>query len=187
MTAARVTMLGLASALVTTWLVAGAVSRRAADAPAPRRPAAPPAARSRATPEIEIHRDRLASRLERIPAPSRSPRNPFRFGTLLAPARARAVEAASSVEGFQPPEAVVAGREARAPVWRLVAIAEDRTEAGVVRVAALASGDEVTLVKVGDEVAGRYVVTAISVDVVELQDRTGGPPLRLALREDPQL
>lgn len=188
MTAARITTLALGSALVATWLVSGAVTWRSDDQPArPPNPPAPVVTPSPASPDVDLHRERLDVRLERIPSPSRSPRNPFRFGSrdgshergaaLLTRGQ---VEATAPVLG-DPARAEEVGAE-QGPPLRLVAIALDRTPDGLVRLAGIARGDTVTLVKVGDEIDGRYVVTAMSQDVVELRDRIGGRSVRLALR-----
>ncbi len=188
MTAARITTLVLGSALVTTWLVSGAVTWRSHDQPArPPNPTPPVVTPSPASPEADLHRERLDVRLERIPSPSRSPRNPFRFGSRdgsheMGPALLSRgqVEAAAAV--LVDPARATEGANQEGPPLRLVAIAENRTPDGLVRLAGIAFGDTVVLAKVGDEVDGRYLVTAMSQDVVELRDRISGRSVRLALR-----
>lgn len=183
MSAARLTILVLGSALVTAWLVSGAATRRREGSGPPADAAVPQPVRSAlARQDLELRTEALAARRERLPPLRRSPRNPFRFGERapeLPTGRRGEVDAASGVspEVFRR-DAVEPG----APRLRLVAIAEDRTREGPVRLAALAVGDAVVLARVGDEVDGRFVVTAISSDVVELHDRRGGVPVRLALR-----
>ncbi len=187
MTVARVTTIGLGSALLATWLVSAAVTWRGDDQDPPRPRSSPPrTGRAEALPDIEVSTDRLLARLERIPAPRRPTRNPFRFETPAprTPPASETVRAAAIVEE---PARPADHDRAPAPRLRLVAIAEDRTAAGPARLAAIVVGDTLMLVRVGDLVEGRYLVAAIAPDVVELRDQTGGPPIRLALREQPPL
>lgn len=181
MTSARTTTVVLGSVLLTTWLVSAAVTRRAAaPLPAP----APPAAANPAagvSDDLQVQSERLRARLDTVPTPRRSSRNPFRFGaraegTEPAPRRSAALEATTV------PDQPGATQPAPAPTLRLIGIAAGRTPSGLVRTAALSVAGDVVLVRLGDEVAGRYRVSAVSEDVVELSDRLGGPPLRLALR-----
>lgn len=178
MTSARVTTLVLGSALLTTWLVSAAVTRRADEPLAA--PADPQADHpvSAAAEDLQIQTARLQARLDAAPVPRRSSRNPFRFGTRTSAASRRP----ETVEATSLPVPSPAPEPAPAPPLRLVGIAATEEAGGPVRTAALSVAGAVVLVRPGDEVAGRYRVTAITPDVVELTDRAGGPPLRLALR-----
>jgi hypothetical protein len=64
----------------------------------------------------------------------------------------------------------------------LVGMAERSTPGGPVRTAILSGLDDVHLVVVGDRIGGRFLVTAIGADAVELLDETTGSAVRLALR-----
>jgi hypothetical protein len=65
----------------------------------------------------------------------------------------------------------------------LVGIAEQKTDAGLKRTAMIgAPGDQLFMVTEGQDVAGRYRVSAVGADAVELQDLVSGSTRRLALR-----
>lgn len=182
MTSRRLTTL-VSAALLTTWLVSAAVTQRD-DAPAPIPAQATPPAIT-AVDELEIQTARLRARLDAAPAPHRSARNPFRFGHRIdtadrpaAPARPAAIGEPASTAAA-PPDAAA---RAPAPTLRLIGIAIADDAEGGERTAAISVSGELMLVRVGGSVAGRYLVSAITPDVVELADRLGGAPLRLALR-----
>lgn len=182
MTSRRLTIL-VSAALLTTWLVSAAVTHRDDD-PAP----APPQAASSTIPpddDLEIQTARLRARLDAAPVPHRSTRNPFRFGLrveavdLLADVPRPTVNRQPLSASAAPPDAAT---QALAPTLRLIGIAIADFAEGGERTAAISVGGDLVLVRVGGDVAGRYLVSAISPDVVELADRLGGAPLRLALR-----
>jgi hypothetical protein len=181
MTLSRITTIVLGTALLTTWLVSAAVTRHrdepqlVSQRPTPQQPAT-------TADDLQIQTARLRARLNSTPAPRRSPRNPFRFGgreTFESATRRLATIEAGSVPEVHPSPTLAAPA---APPLKLIGIASDPTPCGVSRTAALAVAGEVVLVRAGDEILGRYRVTAISDDVVEFDDLLGGPPLRLALR-----
>jgi Tfp pilus assembly protein PilP len=64
----------------------------------------------------------------------------------------------------------------------LSGIAEDSGADGPERIAFISASGELLMVKVGDTLAQRYKVTAISSDVVELTNVNDGTVRRLALR-----
>ncbi len=65
----------------------------------------------------------------------------------------------------------------------LMGVAEQKTEAGLKRTAMIgAPGDQLFMVSEGQEVAGRYRVSAVGADAVELRDLLTGATRRLALR-----
>src|SRR5207249_4494667 len=65
---------------------------------------------------------------------------------------------------------------------KLVGLAEDDGPDGAVRSAIISGDGELFIVKVGDSVTARYVVTTIGADVVELTDVTDHTIRRLPLR-----
>jgi hypothetical protein len=65
----------------------------------------------------------------------------------------------------------------------LAGIGEDRSADGtVVRTAVISGPGGLFLVKAGAQLLGRFQVTAIGADAVELLDATDGTSFRLALR-----
>ena len=166
-------MIVLGVALLTSWLVAAAGTFRQAPAPAVARLPAGPSDIEVLAATVREQADRLRTRLDRAPAPHDLVRNPFSF----APTRrdtARPVVAAATVA---PPREAPPTPARPAPALRLVAIVTDHGA----RRAVLSATGEITIVSVGDSVAGRYRVVTISADVVELEDDRGGPMLRLGL------
>jgi hypothetical protein len=88
-------------------------------------------------------------------------------------APAHAIVAAAIATPSAPPE----------PVLALAGIAEQRAGTGVMRTAVIVGpGDELFMLREGQSLLGRYSVTAIGPDVVELRDSVTGLPRRLALR-----
>lgn len=174
MTARRVTTIVLGGALLTSWLVAAAGTfLQTPDAqPAPRTPQ--PDTVDALAAAAQVQAERLRARLDAAPTPRDSGRNPFAFASRVPP-RERPprgeVTASAAIEAPQPAARAV-------PAIVLVGIATDRDG----RRAVLSVAGAVVLVVVGDAVADRYRVSAISADVVELEDRRGGPLLRLGLR-----
>jgi len=172
MTRSRLTTIVLGGALLTSWLVATAGPFRQTPPPPVAPPPAAPSAIEVLAATVRDQADGLRIRLDRAPAPRDVMRNPFAF----APTRretARQVVATATAE--PPPAAPPAARAV--PPLRLVAIVTDQGA----RRAVLSSAGEIAIVSVGDTVAGRYRVVAISADVVELEDDRGGPTLRLGL------
>jgi len=113
---------------------------------------------------------RLRHRMAAAPAPQAPFRNPFVFlERNLGP-----VAAARRAPVAAPPEPIVPAE----PPLDLLGIAEE----GTIRTALIGLGDELLMVTVGHEVAGRYRVAAVGSDVVELTDLTTGAIRRLALK-----
>lgn len=125
--------------------------------------------------DVQAQAERLQRRLATAPTPQTPVRNPFTFH-----ARPR-VPHEPRPPSVAPPEAApIADPE---PELSLIGIAEDKTPAGLVRTAMIVgAGDELVLAKVGQQVAGRYKVTAIGADAAELTDAATGRVRRLALR-----
>lgn len=145
-------------------------------------PATTPPATSGSDPvafDVQAQAARLRARLASAPVPQQPARNPFAFAVpdvprLREPSDGRLVQAAAAP--------TVAALEPE-PQLTLVGMAENQTPTGSVRTAVIVDGaDEVLLVTEGQEVAGRYRVTVIAADVVELQELSTGAVRRLVLR-----
>jgi len=113
--------------------------------------------------EIAAQVDRLRERLNTPPAPPQPTRDPFRYGQRELP-RPKNVEP----EIVAPPPA-----QPRAPeLPRLIAIASEKTDAGVEWRAAISNGDQIILLKAGDTI-GPFVVRSVSETTLELADPSG--------------
>jgi hypothetical protein len=122
--------------------------------------------------DVQTQASRLRARLAAAPAPQTPLRNPFTFAPREAPMRRIAV-----------PAAVTPIPVASDPVLELAGIAERKTAAGLTRTAVVeAPGDQLFMVTEGQELAGRYRVSAIGADAVELTDLVTGATRRLGLR-----
>jgi hypothetical protein len=128
--------------------------------------------------DVRAQAVKLRDRLATAPAPDAHGRNPFGFG---APSEPHAVGAprgvrAATIENAPapvPPD----------PPLTLMGVAEDAPAGKVQRTAIIGgTGDELYMVTEGDSVAGRYQVTAIGADIVELKDLQTGGYRRLAMR-----
>ena len=125
--------------------------------------------------DVQAQAERLQRRLDTAPTPQKPVRNPFTFHV-----RPRVqAEAPSPLAAERAPEPTPDPE----PELTLIGVAEDKTPGGLVRTAMIAAaGDQLTLAKVGQDVAGRYTVKAIGADAVELTDTATGRIRRLALR-----
>jgi hypothetical protein len=120
---------------------------------------------------VQSQASRLRHRMAAAPAPQAPFRNPFVF--LERDAR--------PVVARREPRPAVAPPEPVVPVeldLDLLGVAEE----GTTRTAMIALGDELLMVTVGNDVAGRYRVAAVGPDVVELTDLATGATRRLALK-----
>jgi hypothetical protein len=127
--------------------------------------------------DVQAQAERLQRRLAAAPTPQKPVRNPFTF-----PARPRVQSTIPEPRAAEPSPAPEPAADPE-PELMLFGVAEDKTPAGPVRTAMIAgAGDQLTLAKVGQEVAGRYKVKAIGADAVELTDTATGRIRRLALR-----
>ena len=127
--------------------------------------------------DVQAQAERLQRRLATAPTPQTPVRNPFTFH-----ARPRVPQPQSEPREIAPPEpaAPIVDPE---PELTLIGVAEDMTPKGVVRTAMIAgAGEQLILAKAGQDVAGRYKVTAVGADAVELMDTSTGRVRRLALR-----
>jgi hypothetical protein len=161
---------------VAVWVVAsGGEAPALPDSPGPRQ-AELDAARAAA---VESHAARLRARLADMPARPEGTRNPFRFE-----GRARPVLAAR-VPRTQVTEAQGADEPTAAPLrpeLRLIGMAEDIREGVTERTAVVAGLNQVYLVKEGEQIAMRFLVTRIGADAIEVEDLADSTPIRLGLR-----
>ena len=156
---------------LAAWLAAAAtLDRRDAPQPTVVAPAPIDVSGIELTREIE----RLHDRLRPDVAPHRG-RDLFRFA-----AAPRAAASALAAPPAPNPAAVVPA--ASQPALKLIGIAEDTTPDGVVRTAIISGPNQLFLVKEGESVTPRYLVSAISPDVVELTDQSDNSARRLALK-----
>jgi hypothetical protein len=128
--------------------------------------------------EIQSEAARLHARIATAPTPARALRNPFAFGgarvsrEAAGPSTAQATVAANAVPTAAP-----------IPELLLMGIAEETSPAGPHRTAIIGgAGDALFMVVEGDAVAGRYRVTKIGADAVELEDQVTKAYRRIALR-----
>jgi len=128
--------------------------------------------------DVQTQAARLHERMAEAPTPSAAVRNPFAFGASRiqhAPRTSDVVQAAVAVDA--------AAVLTPVPALLLMGIAEETSAAGPRRTAIIGGdGDAIFMVVEGDSVAGRYKVTKIGGDAVELEDQTTKAYRRLALR-----
>ena len=130
--------------------------------------------------DVQEQAARLRARLAAAPVPQQPTRNPFSFAVRDVPRLRERVHAAALPESLAAATAPVVDIE---PQLSLVGMAEKETPSGPVRTAVIAGeGDEVFLISEGQELAGRYRVTVIAADAVELQHLSTGAIRRLVLR-----
>ena len=123
--------------------------------------------------EVNAQVNRLRERLASPPAYPAPTRDPFRFGKRAEPAQPKAPMPAAPA-GIPP---IIP-----APVLpRLVAIISNATDAGPVRTAVLALGDDVQIVKSGDSIS-KLVVRSIGADGVDLVDPVSGALFKISLQ-----
>lgn len=163
--------------LLVAWLSsASSLSPQGGDVAPPAGSAAADEQADRALAEMQAHASRLKQRLAAAPLPQKPARNPFMFGT--APPGEPAEPARQVRTAALPPPPMPPAE----PVLSLIGIAEERRPEGVRRTAMIATeGDELVVAAIDDVVAGRYKVTAIGQDAVELADSATGLVRRLGL------
>lgn len=163
--------------LLAAWLASAAGVSRQHPGSRPEPPPANVVQLDTLVSDVQSQAARLRTRLAAAPAPQAPLRNPFTFAAREAPAgRATRPPERSSVEPSSAPALPD-------PVLELVGVAEQKTDAGVKRTAMVAApGDQLFMVTEGQELAGRYRVSAVGADAVELSDLVTGVTRRLALR-----
>jgi hypothetical protein len=176
MTPARATMyVGIAAVLVA-WLAAASGVSVAPRSPEPRRSMPGRSATQALADDVQAQASRLRERMARAPVPRAPVRNPFAFETRAAGSRERPLAA-------EPGPRAAAAAVPTEPPLQLVGVAERRTPAGLVRTALItADSEELFMLVAGDTLGGRYKVTVVDADAVELLDLVSGTLRRLALR-----
>ena len=162
----RTVLLVLALAALAAWLAAASTSGVPSVRPIVGAPAAIDARGAALAAEI----DRLHDRLRPTATPEHN-RNLFQFAARVPPVRA---SVAPAVAAPTPPTIPVAVE----PPFKLIGIAEDSGT----RTAILSSPAQLLMVKIGDVVASKYRVAAISADAIELTDSADGSVLKLILK-----
>jgi hypothetical protein len=122
--------------------------------------------------ELAAEIARLQERLRPTTEPSTS-RNLFRFNAPVRPTMDTPLVV---------PDALPPAPPAMRPPLTLVGLAEDTTDAGVVRTAIISGFGDIFLVKAGDRVGSRYRVAAVASDGADLIDDTDGATLHLSLK-----
>ena len=102
-------------------------------------------------------------------------RNPFLFASRIPP-----VVPISSIAPV--PEALASAAASAAVPITLLGVAEDVNATKVMRTAILSLGGELLLVKEGESIGnGRYRLTQIGADAVDVEDTTDSHTIRIAL------
>lgn len=128
--------------------------------------------------DMQTEAARLRERLQQAPAPDSTLRNPFAFGAARSPRPATGLVHATVSNTTD-----VAAAAPPIPALSLIGMAEDPTSNGVRRTAVLCGeGDAVYFVGEGDTLIGRYRVTKIGADAIELQDLQSGGIRRLSMK-----
>jgi hypothetical protein len=172
MNAKRTLTFVIISAALIAWLAGAATSNREIASP-PIVARAPIDARGE---DLAKEIARLHERLRPDATPRLPGRNLFTFHSAVRTARQPMVPAPVPALVEAPPPIAVA------PSLKLIGLAEDDGPDGVVRTAIISGEGELFVVKVGDSVTPRYVVTTISADVVELTDTSDQTVRRLPLK-----
>jgi hypothetical protein len=184
----RIALLGTFAVLVAVWVSSATLPPAPLPAAAPR-PAAKAARDATRTDLRKPHdvtsfdlndaAERLRARLNTHAHSRDLDRNPFEFGQ--APAPRAAMPAAAAAAMAAPPAPVDLP-----PPFALSGVAERKNGDVMERTAILSGNGQIYFAKVGDRVAGRYEVTAIGADAIELREmgaiEGGGRIVRLGLR-----
>jgi hypothetical protein len=161
--------------LLVAWLASAAGVARRQPAAQIARPKAEALQLDALATDVQSQAVRLRTRLAAAPAPQMPLRNPFMFAASPAAVRRVAAPVEPRVESLVP--------EVPELVLQLAGVAEQNTDAGVKRTAVVtAPGDQFYMVTEGQELAGRYRVSAVGADAVELKDLVTGATRRLALK-----
>jgi hypothetical protein len=160
--------------LLVGWLASAASVSRQRSFARPLPPTADAVMLDALASSVQSQASRLRQRLAAAPAPQDPIRNPFTFAAReTRPQRAPRAVAAPMPAAPAPFE----------PELSLLGVAEDHTAPVVVRTAIIGGpGDALYMLKEGDALEGRYSVTAIGADGVELKDLATGAIRRLVLK-----
>jgi hypothetical protein len=127
---------------------------------------------------VQTQAKRLKERLAVAPVPQQPIRNPFAFRPAPELRVAPVSRALVPVPTTAPTEMVIPD----VPLL-LVGLAEHRNGDGLVRSAAISSnGEDLIMADVGSVIVGRYTVTSIGSDAVEMKDGSTGRIRRLVLQ-----
>ncbi|MEO7274370.1 MAG: hypothetical protein ABIX28_14465 [Vicinamibacterales bacterium] len=174
MTLLRATTYAGVALLLATWLASASGVSAPPDSAAPQSRPAVSATQALAD-DVQAQTARLRGRLASAPAPRTPARNPFTFAPRADRPVAGSARPAPMIDAAAalPPE----------PPLQLVGVAEQETAGTVVRTAMItADSDELFMLTVGGSLGGRYRVTAIAPEAVELSDLVTGGTRRLTLR-----
>ena len=178
MTLSRATLYIGGATLLAAWFASAAsVSLGRNPRQAPRIDPAATVPAQALTASVQAQARRLKERLAAAPTPQQPVRNPFAFRPVPQVRTAPVVrQAVAAPEPVSPEPQIVE------PPLALIGVAERREGEAPVRSAVLTSdGLELIMAEVGAVVLGRYKVTAIDADAVEMQDTATGRPRRLTL------
>ncbi len=168
MTMKRIVTIGVLCGAVAVWMAAAATSDQHPIAPSP-----DPTARA-----VEASGEALASEIARLRERLRPSVVPLQTRDVF-----RYVASPSSVPPSSPrPDAPPAHEAPEAPPLRLIGIAEDGVDGGIVRTAIVSGYGQVFLVKDGEALTDRFRVSTVRADAVELVDATDQTTLRLAIQ-----
>jgi hypothetical protein len=165
-------------AILVACLAAANMPSQDADVVAPSPARAPRVQPEAIAADVQAQAERLHERMAEAPSPSAAVRNPFAFGEPRGLRRPPTVDPVHATATAEPAPTVAA-----APTLLLMGIAEETTPSGPHRTAIIGGdGDAIFMVTEGESVAGRYKVTKIGADAIELEDQTTKGYRRLALR-----
>jgi hypothetical protein len=190
----RIALLGIFAVLVAVWVSSATLPPPAAPAPPPTvsqgvqnaKTTRPPRVMPRKPRDVSsFDLDEAAARLQaRLEAPKRAAapeRNPFEFAPTPTARRV--------AEPTPPPIAgPVVPPGPQPPPFALTGVAEHKNGDALERTAILtgnnpgSADNQMYFAKVGDQVIGRYQVTAVGADAIELRELASGQLVRLGLR-----
>lgn len=175
MKSTRVAVLLGGATLLAAWFAAAAGTGGGNQTESARPAPTPTAQVDPAIAEVLEQAEGLRARLDSAPRPQEPSRNPFTFKV-----EARRPVSEPVVE--QAPPLPTLSALAPRPALTLVGIGSTTTGESTTRTAIISGLGDLFLVKVGEEVAGRYRVNAVGEDAVELVELSGGTPFTLVLR-----
>ncbi len=132
-------------------------------------------------PASALEEARLASTRDGADPAPLSHRNLFQFHR-AEPAPANTPAAAEQVVSAFASAAATLFTPPPPPEWRLVGIADDPSPKSDARTAIISGAHDVFLVKEGGRLAGKFEVTRIQSETVDLRDLTNGSILTLSLK-----
>lgn len=161
------------STLLAAWLAAAAAPSLAPESVA-QAPSARMSEPDRKAVELATEAERLGARLSVVSSPRPMMRNPFLFASRVPKA------VPSGPVGTLPSSGP--GPAAAAPRISLLGVAEDVPGSSPVRTAIVSLAGELLLVKEGESIgAGRYRLTHVGADAIEIEDIVESRTIRIAL------